>query len=79
MVELLSDWRMPSFPIHLLWLPGADRTPALRALIDHLAVALATPGGQGRVSPGRPGCWRTTSHGSNDQSSLASHTRAARA
>ena len=44
MVELLPDWRLPSFPIHLLWLPGADRTPALRALIDHLVAALAPPG-----------------------------------
>jgi DNA-binding transcriptional LysR family regulator len=42
LVDLFPDWRLPSFPIHLLWLPGADRTPALRALIDYLAAALAT-------------------------------------
>jgi DNA-binding transcriptional LysR family regulator len=41
LVELFPDWRLPSFPIHLLWLPGADRTPALRRLIDYLAEALA--------------------------------------
>jgi hypothetical protein len=27
--------------VHLLWLPGADRTPALRARVDHLAAGLA--------------------------------------
>jgi DNA-binding transcriptional LysR family regulator len=42
LVDLFPDWKLPSFPIHLLWLPGADRTPALRALIDHLAQGLAT-------------------------------------
>jgi DNA-binding transcriptional LysR family regulator len=41
LVDLFPDWNLPSFPIHLLWLPGADRTPALRALIDHLAAGLA--------------------------------------
>lgn len=41
LVDLFPDWHLPSFPIHLLWLPGADRTPALRALIDYLATALA--------------------------------------
>ncbi|MGN2252767.1 LysR substrate-binding domain-containing protein [Frateuria sp. GZRe12] len=41
LVDLFPDWQLPSFPIHLLWLPGADRTPALRRLIDHLAGALA--------------------------------------
>jgi DNA-binding transcriptional LysR family regulator len=41
LVDLFPDWHLPSFPIHLLWLPGADRTPALRALIDYLAVELA--------------------------------------
>ncbi len=40
LVDLFPDWNLPSFPIHLLWLPGADRTPALRALIDHLAQGL---------------------------------------
>jgi DNA-binding transcriptional LysR family regulator len=42
LVEVLPDWQLPAFPIHLLWLPGADRTPALRRLIDHLAGALAS-------------------------------------
>jgi DNA-binding transcriptional LysR family regulator len=41
LVDLFPDWNLPSFPIHLLWLPGAERTPALRALIDHLAQGLA--------------------------------------
>jgi DNA-binding transcriptional LysR family regulator len=41
LVELLPDWQLPAFPVHLLWLPGADRTPALRALVDHLAAGLA--------------------------------------
>ena len=41
LVEVLPEWQLPAFPIHLLWLPGADRTPALRRLIDHLAGALA--------------------------------------
>jgi len=41
LVDLFPDWQLPSFPVHLLWLPGADRTPALRRLIDYLAVALA--------------------------------------
>jgi DNA-binding transcriptional LysR family regulator len=40
LVELLPQWHLPAFPVHLLWLPGADRTPALRALIDYLAAAL---------------------------------------
>lgn len=40
LVDLFPDWQLPSFPVHLLWLPGADRTPALRALIDHLAAGL---------------------------------------
>jgi DNA-binding transcriptional LysR family regulator len=41
LVDLFPDWQLPSFPVNLLWLPGADRTPALRRLIDHLADALA--------------------------------------
>jgi DNA-binding transcriptional LysR family regulator len=41
LVDLFPDWHLPSFPVHLLWLPGADRTPALRALIDYMATALA--------------------------------------
>ncbi|KRE88617.1 LysR family transcriptional regulator [Frateuria sp. Soil773] len=41
LVDLFPDWQLPSFPIHLLWLPGADRTPALRHLIDYLAETLA--------------------------------------
>ncbi len=41
LVEVLPDWPLSSSPIHLLWLPGADRTPALRRLIDDLVEALA--------------------------------------
>jgi DNA-binding transcriptional LysR family regulator len=41
LVEVLADWQLPAMPIHLLWLPGADRTPALRRLIDFLAQSLA--------------------------------------
>jgi DNA-binding transcriptional LysR family regulator len=40
LVEVLPDWPLSSSPIHLLWLPGADRTPALRHLIDDLVAAL---------------------------------------
>jgi DNA-binding transcriptional LysR family regulator len=42
LVELFPDWQLPVFDVHLLWLPGADRDPALRALIDFLARRLAT-------------------------------------
>lgn len=41
LVEVLPEWPLSSSPIHLLWLPGADRTPALRRLIDDLVAALA--------------------------------------
>ena len=41
LVELFPDWQLPVFDVHLLWLPGADRDPALRALIDFLARRLA--------------------------------------
>jgi DNA-binding transcriptional LysR family regulator len=41
LTEVLPDWQLPAMPVHLLWLPGADRTPAVRRLIDHLADALA--------------------------------------
>jgi DNA-binding transcriptional LysR family regulator len=37
LVEVLPDWHVASSPVHLLWLPGADRAPALRRLIDFLA------------------------------------------
>jgi DNA-binding transcriptional LysR family regulator len=40
LVDLFPDWSMQAFPIHLLWLPGADRTLAVRRLIDYLAEAL---------------------------------------
>lgn len=45
MVEVLPDWSLSSSSIHLLWLPGADRAPALRRLIDDLVDAL------GRLEP----------------------------
>lgn len=41
LVEVLTDWPLSSSPIHLLWLPGADRAPAVRSLIDFLAESLA--------------------------------------
>ncbi|MEI7036491.1 LysR family transcriptional regulator [Fulvimonas yonginensis] len=40
LVEVLPDWQLTAFPVHLLWLPGADRTPALRRLIDYLSGAM---------------------------------------
>lgn len=40
MIELLPDWRLPVFDVHLLWLPGVDRDPALRRLVNFLAEAL---------------------------------------
>jgi DNA-binding transcriptional LysR family regulator len=40
LVEVLPEWQLSSSPIHLLWLPGADRTPALRRLIDFLVERL---------------------------------------
>ena len=42
LVELFPDWQLPVFDVHLLWLPGADRDLALRALIDFLARRMAT-------------------------------------
>lgn len=41
LVDLFPDWQLPVFDVNLLWLPGADRDPALRRLIDFLAEALA--------------------------------------
>ncbi len=40
LVEVLPEWPLSPSPIHLLWLPGADRAPALRRLIDFLVEAL---------------------------------------
>ncbi|MGH8183715.1 MAG: hypothetical protein ACREPH_08655 [Rhodanobacteraceae bacterium] len=37
----MPDWHLPVSDVHLLWLPGANRDPALRCLIDFLADALA--------------------------------------
>lgn len=42
LVEVLTDWPVSSSPIQLLWLPGADRAPAVRSLIDFLVESLAT-------------------------------------
>jgi DNA-binding transcriptional LysR family regulator len=42
LVEVLPEWPLSSSPIHLLWLPVADRMPALRRLIDDLVGALTT-------------------------------------
>jgi DNA-binding transcriptional LysR family regulator len=41
LIEVLPDWQLPNSPVHLLWLPGADRTPVVRALIDYLVEAMA--------------------------------------
>lgn len=41
LVEVLSDWPISASPIQLLWLPGADRAPAVRSLIDFLVQSLA--------------------------------------
>jgi DNA-binding transcriptional LysR family regulator len=38
--EVLPGWHLAPSPVHLLWLPGADRAPAVRSLIDHLVGAL---------------------------------------
>jgi DNA-binding transcriptional LysR family regulator len=43
LTEVLTDWPLSSSPIHLLWLPGADRAQAVRSLIDFLVQRL---GGQ---------------------------------
>jgi DNA-binding transcriptional LysR family regulator len=43
LVEVMPDWQLSSSPVHLVWLPGADRAPALRRLIDFLAAQLAAP------------------------------------
>ncbi|GLQ92335.1 LysR family transcriptional regulator [Dyella acidisoli] len=40
LVEVLTDWPPSNSPIHLLWLPGADRAPAVRSLIDFLVKTL---------------------------------------
>lgn len=42
LAEVLTDWPVSSSPIQLLWLPGADRAPAVRSLIDFLVESLAT-------------------------------------
>lgn len=41
LVEVLPEWQLGRSPVHLVWLPGADRTPALRRLIDFLVEQLA--------------------------------------
>ena len=37
MVEVLQDWPPASSPIHLLWLLGVDRAPAVRSWIAFLS------------------------------------------
>lgn len=44
LVEVMPEWQLSSSPIHLVWLPGADRAPALRRLIDFLVGTLPGPG-----------------------------------
>lgn len=41
LVEVLSPWQLNESPIHLVWLPGADRVPVVRLLIDFLVQAMA--------------------------------------
>ncbi|WP_266156697.1 LysR family transcriptional regulator [Dyella silvatica] len=43
LVEVLPQWQLSTSPIHLLWLPGADRSPALRRLIDFLIESVNRP------------------------------------
>ncbi|ULU27271.1 LysR family transcriptional regulator [Dyella terrae] len=43
LVEVLSPWQLGESPIHLVWLPGADRVPAVRLLIDYLVQAMKQP------------------------------------
>lgn len=40
LVPVLPEWELSTSPIQLVWLPGADRASALRALIDFLAAGL---------------------------------------
>jgi DNA-binding transcriptional LysR family regulator len=42
LVEVLPEWPLSTSPIHLLWLPGADRVPATRSMIDFLVKSLAS-------------------------------------
>jgi DNA-binding transcriptional LysR family regulator len=42
LVEVLPSWQLGDSPIHLVWLPGADRVPAVRLLIDFLVQAMAS-------------------------------------
>jgi DNA-binding transcriptional LysR family regulator len=41
LVEVLPAWQLRQSPIHLVWLPGADRLPTVRLLIDYLVQAMA--------------------------------------
>lgn len=41
LVEVLPEWQLEPSPVHLVWLPGADRVPAVRLLIDYLVEAMA--------------------------------------
>lgn len=43
LVEVLPPWQLSESPIHLVWLPGADRVPAVRLLIDYLVQAMKQP------------------------------------
>lgn len=42
LVPLLSDWRTHPYPLHALWQAGRFVPARLRALVDHLAQALAS-------------------------------------
>ena len=41
LIEVLPEWQLEPSPIHLVWLPGADRVPAVRLLIDYLVEAMS--------------------------------------
>jgi DNA-binding transcriptional LysR family regulator len=41
LVRVLPAWEIGSAPVQLLWLPGADRVPRVRGLIDFLVAELA--------------------------------------
>jgi DNA-binding transcriptional LysR family regulator len=43
LVRVLPGWEIGSAPVQLLWLPGADRAPRVRGLIDFLVAELAGP------------------------------------
>ena len=51
LLKVLPEWTLSSSPIHLLWMPGADRNPALRLLIDFLVAGLAEASAHRTLTP----------------------------